>query len=149
MKGVISKTIRQLKITTSKVIPLATEKIEKQKAILRGKGGFIEMNPQHMTREIKKFLEEQGMTFEYSSAESRRGRVEIAGVKVKVTPAKHTHYDGGVFIKIQEDNSTSYVNTNKVLEYLLNNGINVAKECVFVNENSEEGACIFKAQSEE
>ena len=145
MKGIISKTVRQLKITTSKVIPLATETIEKKKAILKGKTGFTEMKPHILTRDLKNFLESEGMTFEYANIESRRGRVEIAGVKVKVMPVAHTHYDGGVFIRIPEKDSMSYENTNKVLDYLTKNGINVSKECVFVDEHTEEGACIFKA----
>lgn len=145
MKGIITTTIRQLKITTSKVIPLATELIEKKKAILKGKTGFTELKPHIVTKDLKKFLESEGMTLEYASVESRRGKVEIAGVKVKVIPVAHTHYDAGVFIRVPEKDSTSYDNTNKVLEYLTKRGINVAKECIFVDEHTEEGACLFKA----
>lgn len=149
MKGIISKTIRQLKITTSKVIPLATELVEKKKAILKGKSGFTELKPHTINKELKKFLESEGLTLEYASVESRRGRVEIAGVKVKVMPVAHTHYDGGVFIRVPETSSTSYENTNKVLEFLTKHGINVAKECIFVDEHTEEGACLFKASAPE
>lgn len=146
MKGVVSKTIRQLKITTSRVIPLATESVTKKKAILKGKTGFTELKPHTINRELKKFLESEGMSLEYADVESRRGKVEIAGVKVKVMPVAHTHYDGGVFIRVPENDSLSYTNTNKVLEYLTKHGINVAKECVFVDEHTEEGACLFKAK---
>lgn len=145
MKGSISKTTRQLKIITSKVIPLATETTEKKKAILKGKTGFTELKPHVITKDLKRFLESEGLTLEYTTVESRRGRVELAGVKVKVMPVAHTHYDGGVFIRIPESDSTSYKNTNKVLEYLIKNGINVAKECIFVDEHTEEGACLFKS----
>jgi len=145
MKGITTKTIRQLKITTSKVISLATEMIGKKKAILRGKSGFIELKSHTITKELKKFLEAEEMTLEFADSESRRGKAEIAGVKVKVMPVAHTHYDGGVFIRIPEKDGMSYENTNKVLEYLTDNGINVKKECVFVDEHTEEGACLFKS----
>ncbi len=146
MKGKISTTIRQLKITTSKVIPLATEMIEKQKAILRGQNGFIELKPHTITKELKKFLEAEGLILEFTGAESRRGKAEIAGVGVKVMPVAHTHYDGGVLIRIPEKDAMSYENTNIVLEYLTENGINVSKECIFIDEHTEEGACLFKAE---
>ena len=146
MKGIKSTTIRQLKITTSKVIPLATETVEKQKAILKGKTGFTELKPHLITKDLKAFLESEGMTLEYATIESRRGKVEIAGVKVKVMPVAHTHYGGGVFIRVPETSNTSYDNTNKVLEFLTKKGINVNKECVFIDEHTEEGACLFKSE---
>ena len=143
MKGIESTVTRQLKITTSKVIPLATETIMKNRSLIRSKKGFLELKS--ITKDLKKFLEENDMTIEQSPVESRRGRVEIAGVKVKVIPVMHTHYDGGVFIQIAETGAMSYENTNKVLAHFVKHGIDVNKECVFIKENSEEGACLFKS----
>jgi hypothetical protein len=147
MKGSVSKTTRQLKIETSKVIPLATEVVEKKKTLLRGKTGSIELKPHIMTRDLKKFLENEGMTLEQEPVESRRGREEIAGVKVKVMPIAHTHYDNGVVIRVEEKNGTSYDNTNKVLSHLKDNGIDVARECTFLDEHTRERAYLFEAKS--
>lgn len=144
MKGVVSNRIIQIKITTPKVIPLATEVVEKKKAVLRG-NGFVELAPHQLTRGLKKFLEGNGLTMEYSTTEGRRGKVEIAGVKVKVLPVNHTNYDGGVLIKVTEKDGMSYTNINKVLAYLTKRGINIAQECIHVDEHNQEKACLFKA----
>jgi len=145
MEGIVKTVTRQLKIATSKVVPFVTETIPKQKAILRNKKGkFIEVAPHHLTRELKKFLLESGLEFEYESVDSKTGKRKIAGIAVKVEPLRHTHYDGGVLIRIVEKDEMSYDNTNKVVEYLVKKGINIAKECVFLYESKEEGACLHK-----
>lgn len=145
MEGIVKTVTRQLKIATPKVVPFVTETIPKQKAILRNKNGkFIEVAPHHLTRELKKFLLESGLEFEYEPVDSKTGRRKIAGISVKVEPLRHTHYDGGVLIRIVENDEMSYDNTNKVVEYLARKGINIAKECVFLFESKEEGACLHK-----
>ena len=145
MKGITTTTTRQLKIETAKIIPLTTELVPKQKALIRAPDDtFIEVK--NISRDLKRFLELNGFVIENSASESRRGKTELAGVPVKIMPVMHTHYDGGVFIRIIEKNEMSADNTNKVIKYLQAHGIDINKECVFVSENTEEGACLFKRE---
>lgn len=141
-----ANVIKQLKVTTPKIVPLATEVVTKRKSILRnpdGKG--IVLKPHQMTRDLKKFLEDAGFSVDYEEVQRLRGKTEMAGISVEVHPVMHTHYDGGVLIRIGEESASSYENTNKILEFLIKNGISISKECTF----SQEAACLFKSKTTE
>ena len=124
------KTYILITVTTPKVVPLVTEAIEKQKAILRNdKGAFIELKPHQLTRDFKEFMENSGLTLEYSAKESRRGKAEIAGVHVKVTAVNHSNYSGGAYIKVPQNDDMDFSNVTKVVKWLKNHGISWDKEC--------------------
>lgn len=144
MKGKVTRVVRRLKITTQKIVPLATEAVEKHKAIARNpKGGVIELTPHQINKELVKFLEDLGAKLEFVPTEGKRGRVEIDGVKVKVLPISTTNYDNGAFIEIQESSTDSFENTLKLMSFLEKKGIDIDKECIWVAEHNEEKACLF------
>jgi|SRR3972149_4237763 len=144
MKSVKTKIL--LTIETPKVTPLATDIIEKRIAILKNsKGDFVSLKPHQLKRDLITFLEKSGLTFEYSKTQGRRGKVEIAGVSVKVSAINHTNYDNGVYIKIDEENNISLKNTVKVLKYLTKNGIDVDRECSATDNGT---SCLTKLSTE-
>lgn len=117
-------------VTTPKVVPFVTEAVPKKKAILKnGKGDFVELSAHQIKKSMIDFLEKSGLSLEYSTTESRRGKAEIVGISVKVSPVKHTHYDGGALIKVDEEDELSFKNTIKILKFLNKNGISVDREC--------------------
>ncbi len=130
-------------VSTPKVIPLATEPKHKKIAMLKnGKGESVDLKSHQLTRDLLKFMENSGLSVEYEDApDGYRGKTEINGVPVKVSPINHTNYDGGAFIKVSEGDDLSLANTVKVLKYLRKNGIDLDKFC----RTDEKGtSCIAK-----
>lgn len=145
MKGLISKTVRKVKITTSRAIPYLTDPVNKQDAILTNdKGDRVTLSNRQMTKDLQTFFENSGLTLEYVKSSQRTGKTKINGIPVKVLPSTHGNYDGGAIIYVEEESGMNYKNINKVLSYLDKHGVNIAKECVLMQELSQEGACLFK-----
>lgn len=130
-------------VSTSKVNPLVTEPKYKKTAILRnGKGEIINLKSHQITRDMISFLESSGLSVEYGeSPAGRRGRNEIAGIGVKVSPINTTNYDKGAIIKVPEEDDLDLSNTIKVLKYLRKGGVDIEKFC----QTNEKGtSCIQK-----
>lgn len=145
MKGVISKTVRKVKITTSKAIPYLTDPVNKQDAILTNdKGDTVKLSDRQMTKDLQEFFENSGLTLEYVKSSQRTGKTKINGIPVKVLPVTHGNYEGGAIILVEDESPMSYDNINTVLNYLNKHDVNIAKECVLLQEMSQEGACVFK-----
>ena len=140
MKTPKARIVRQIKVPTPKVIPIATEKTETKKAILRFNEDAIEVKKHVLTKNLIKFMEGAGIEFEYINVERIRGKTEIHGVPVKVLPIMHTNYDGGAFIQVTEESETSWTNTNKITKLLADHGINWEKECRI----TEDKVCTIK-----
>lgn len=139
VKGLVTKRIMQIK--TSKVLPLVIEIIAAENTILTGKTGSITMKPNKMSKELKTFLEAEGILLTFTPAETRRGKAEIAGVKVKVSPLPdHNSYEGGAMIQYKEDNPMRYDNTKILKKFFAKHGIDLTQEC----QRIEEIACISK-----
>ena len=135
-----TQIIRQIKVSTSKIIPIVTEGIESKKAILRYGDNAIEVKKHMLTQKMVNLLEKAGVNIEYFNESRVRGRATIKGIPVKVLPINHKSYDSGAFIQIYETSDLSYENTNKVLDVLLNNNIDWEKECTI----TEEKVCMIK-----
>lgn len=135
-----------LTISTPSVAEIATEGVERKKALLKnGKGEFVELKPHQLKKDLIKFLESSGISIEYMDTISRRGKVNMAGVQVKVSPLNHTNYDSGALIKVQEENGTSEANTLKVLKLLTKHGIDLDKYCL-ANDNGK--SCLTKLKGQ-
>lgn len=148
MKGVISKATRVMQITTPKVLPLATELVEVYVCRLENQIGEVTcVSSRSVSKKLNEFLRKSGIQCERVSIdngkENRRGKKEIAGVKVKVLPIERTDYNTGVVIHVREDSVMSRKNTNKVLKYLVTNGICPRTECSFRITTTDTG-CMFK-----
>jgi hypothetical protein len=131
-----------LTISTPSVIELATEAIDKRKALLKNKAGdFVELKPHQLKKDLVSFLEKSDITMEYTGVTKRRGKVIIAGVKVKVSPLNHNNYDSGALIKVPEEDDISTKNTVKLLKYLSKQGINLDKYC---SATSKGTSCMLK-----
>ena len=145
MKGVISKTVRKVKITTSKAIPYLTDPVNKQDAVLTNdKGDRVTLSNRQMTKDLQTFFENSGLALEYVQSSQRTGKTKINGIPVKVLPVTHGNYKGGAIILVEDESPMSYDNINTVLNYLNKHDVNIAKECVLLQEMSQEGACVFK-----
>ena len=130
-------------VSTPDVIPLVTELKAKQVAILKNQAGeAIFLKSHQLTKELSKFLEESGLSVEFSKApDGRRGKTEINGIAVRVTAINHTNYDAGAYIRVPEEDNLSLKNTNSVIKYLRNNGIDIDRFC---SASSNGTSCIMK-----
>lgn len=137
------KVFRKIKVTNPKIIPLATEEIDIENAKIHAKNGkTLDVRGGDLTNDMREFLvNELGATIESVPGVGRKGRTEIQGVRVKVTPIKSGNYSSGANITIREVDELSYINTDKINTLLVNNGIDLKRDCVFVR---EELACNVK-----
>lgn len=125
------KNSRIITVSTAKVIPLVTERKEKKDIVVSNRNGCsVQLKTHQITKDFLKFLEDSGLEIsESDSKEGHRGKIEIDGVAVKVSPINHTNYDGGAYIKVPESDNTDLKNTVKVLKYLRKNGIDIDQFC--------------------
>lgn len=141
MKDVINSIL--ITVSTPKVIPLVTEPKYKKIAHLENTNNKTLLLKSHqLTKELIAFLEESGLSVEYEIVEDgRKGKTEISGISVKVSPINHTNYDGGALIKVREEDELATENTYKVLRYLRKNGIDLDKYC---SVNQKGTSCLIK-----
>lgn len=137
------KVVRQLKIESSRIASIVTEKIESKSYIVTNKNGAsITLTSHYMTKELMAFLTGSGCTIEPRTSERLRGRRELAGVKVKVLPIAHDqHYSKGALIQISAQDELSYADANRVRNYLVGKGVDLVKECTLVDEHRRAGSC--------
>lgn len=125
------KTNIVITVATSDVIPIVTEPKQKRIMTLTNlKGNAIQLRDHHIKRDMITFLEDSGIKTDISSAlPGCRGKLELAGVPVKVSPINHVNYDAGAYIKITEADATDESNSRTIIKFLRKNGIDVKRYC--------------------
>ncbi len=136
---------RRFQIEGPKAATLFTEKFDKKQATVTNKNGSsIVLTPNQLTKQLRSFLQATGNTIESRTIEARRGRREVAGVRVKIIPSTFVTYDNGCVLTIAEkDPVLADKKAAAIMKYMADHGVDVARECVVIEENRREGSCLY------
>jgi len=121
--------LRHIRVPTPRVVGLATQDVEVTRANLLFENDKVEVGLQCIPQRVVNLYEKAGIETEYFSVTRQRGRKNIYGTQVRVSPLNQISYKSGALIKVFEDDHLSSENTNKILEVLLRHKIDWDKEC--------------------